>query len=158
MSIISNACIDPPYLSSQGLLLNEFWSTCTSISTEGWSPTVPERWPLRPSASDFVFWSLPNDSSPGPISTRLPSMVSTNQQPESGTIHCGFGFSCHSPTQPTGRTMMIMWVPGLLSRSTHDGAAPLDILSSLKSVSRICPDGLPLSRQSKRANMVRLAY
>jgi hypothetical protein len=28
-----------------------------------------------------------------------------NQWPDSGTTHCGFGLSCHSPTQPTGRTV-----------------------------------------------------
>jgi len=125
----------PPYFSWQGLLFTGTCSTCTIIVTQGWSPTVPERWPLRPWASGFVFWSFPNDSSPGPISTRVPSMVSTNQRPESGTIHCGFGFSCHSPTQSTGRTMTITWVPGLLSRSTQDDAAPFDMLSNLKSLS-----------------------
>jgi hypothetical protein len=28
-----------------------------------------------------------------------------NQRPDSGTTHCDFGLSCHSPTQPTGRTV-----------------------------------------------------
>ena len=28
-----------------------------------------------------------------------------NQWPDSGATHCGFGLSCHSPTQPTGRTV-----------------------------------------------------
>jgi hypothetical protein len=54
---------------------------------------------------------------------------------EIGIIHCGFGFSCHSPTQPTGRTMTIMWVPELLSRSIQDDSAPFDMLSNLKSLS-----------------------
>ncbi len=48
------------------------------------------------------FWSPPKEISPGPISTRVPSIDSTNQRPDSGTIHCGLGFSCQAPIQPTG--------------------------------------------------------
>jgi hypothetical protein len=79
--------------------------SCTVISTAGWSPIVPERWPLRPCESALQFWSSPKDISPGPNSTRVPSIASTHQRPESGTIHCGAGFSCQSPTQPTGCTV-----------------------------------------------------
>ncbi|WP_353890161.1 CxxxxCH/CxxCH domain-containing protein [uncultured Methylobacterium sp.] len=51
-------------------------------------------------------------------------MVSTNQRPESTAIHCGFGFSCHSPTQPTGRTVKVTpaWLGSILS--FHCGATP----------------------------------
>src|SRR5262249_45159378 len=47
----------------------------------------------------------PNEISPGPISTRTPSIDSTNQRPDKGMIHCGRGFSCQSPIQPTGSTV-----------------------------------------------------
>ena len=32
-------------------------------------------------------------------------MLSMNQRPDSTTIHCGAGFSCQSPIQPTGCTV-----------------------------------------------------
>ena len=32
-------------------------------------------------------------------------MLSIHQRPDSTTIHCGAGFSCHSPIQPTGCTV-----------------------------------------------------
>ncbi|RYB03302.1 CxxxxCH/CxxCH domain-containing protein [Lichenibacterium ramalinae] len=85
---------------------------------QGWSPTVPDRCPLPPR----VFWSSPIISSPGPISTRWPSMVSTNHRPVRMAIHCGLGFSCHSPTQPTGRTVKVTpaWHGSILS--FHCGA------------------------------------
>ena len=79
--------------------------SCTVISTAGWSPIVPERCPFRPSAPFVQPWSSPNENSPGPCSTRVPSMLSSHQRPDSTTIHCGAGFSCQSPTQPTGWTV-----------------------------------------------------
>jgi hypothetical protein len=124
-----------PYLKPQGRPALGSFSSCTIRFTEGWLPTVPDRCPFRPRASGLQFWSPPNDSSPGPISTRLPSIVSTNQRPESGTIHWGFGFSCHSPTQPTGWTTITTVVPGALCLSSHEGAAPGEMLWSLKALS-----------------------
>src|SRR5215469_15426722 len=61
-------------------------SNWISRSTAGSSPTTPERWPFRPLPS-LAFWSAPNAISPGPISTRCPSMDSTNQRPDKGRIH-----------------------------------------------------------------------
>src|SRR6185437_10708414 len=99
-------------------------SSCTSMRTAGSSPAVPERCPRRPRASGRQPWSSPNEISPGPISTRSPSMVTTYQRPESGTIHCGFGFSCHSPTQPTGSTLRFTVATPRCTSSCHCGAAP----------------------------------
>ena len=76
----------------------------TRSSTQGSAPICPERCP-RPPSMARVSISCPQWISPGPISTREPSCVSMNQRPDSGTTHCGFGLSCHSPTQPTGRTV-----------------------------------------------------
>ena len=49
-------------------------------------------------------------------------------------IHCGFGFSCHSPTQPTGWTTTSTVAPGVLCLSIHDGAAPSEMLCSLNAL------------------------
>jgi hypothetical protein len=84
---------------------------------------VPERCPCRPVLSGFVFWSPPKEIAPGPISTRVPSVVSTNQQPDRGTIHCGFGLPCHSPTQPTGNEAMSTVASAVARWLFHCGAA-----------------------------------
>ena len=65
-----------------------------------------------------------SENSPGPCSIRVPSMLSIHQRPDSTTIHCGAGFSCQSPTQPTGCTVKTT-VPRLRAcLSFHCGAAP----------------------------------
>ena len=64
----------------------------------------PRRWPLLP-ARAVQFWSSPSENSPAPCSMRVPSIASIHHRPDSTTIHCGAGFSCHSPTQPTGWTV-----------------------------------------------------
>src|SRR5262249_23012138 len=98
------------------------FSNWINRSTAGSSPTTPERWPFRPPAS-LAFWSAPNEISPGPISTRCPSMDSMNQRPDRGRIHCGFGFSCHSPTQPAGSTVIITVTSALVLCPCHCGCA-----------------------------------
>ena len=79
-------------------------SSCTIMRTADLLPTVPERWPRLP-LTGRVFLSSPNEISPGPISTRCPSIDLTNQRPDNDTIDRGFGFSCQSPIQPTGSTV-----------------------------------------------------
>ena len=64
-------------------------------------------------------------------------MLSIHQRPDSTTIHCGAGFSCQSPTQPTGCTVTTTveeWVSCLLF---HCGSAPPTPFSS-NSVSAHC--------------------
>ncbi len=91
-------------------------STCTSIKTAASLPTDQERCPRWPFFSR-VPWSPPKDSSPGPISTTWPSRVSTDHLPDSGMIHWGAGFSCHSPIKPGDNTRVISddcplyWLP-----------------------------------------------
>ena len=51
-------------------------------------------------------------------------MVSTNQRPVRMAIHCGLGFSCHSPTQPTGSTVKVTPAVDGSMRSFHCGATP----------------------------------
>jgi hypothetical protein len=72
-----------------------------SISTAGSPSSDPERCPFFPLII-LQPWSPPKESSPGPISTRVLSIVSTYHRPEIGTIHCGAGFSCQSPSTPGG--------------------------------------------------------
>src|SRR5918993_225924 len=84
--------------------------------------------------------------SPGPISTRVPSWVSKNQRPASGTTHCGFGLSCHSPTQPFGSTLNFTASTSPGQSRIHCGAAPPPTLSKAKPVMvqrsrRLVPSG-----------------
>ena len=51
-------------------------------------------------------------------------MVSTYHRPDSGTIHCGFGFSCQVPTHPTGWTLTRTLAGEAPRMSFHCGAAP----------------------------------
>ena len=78
--------------------------SCTVISTAGSSPIVPERWPLRPSAPAATLVLAEGQLARPHLDPRAVHR-STHQRPESGTIHCGAGFSCQSPTQPTGCTV-----------------------------------------------------
>src|SRR5215213_5762808 len=72
--------------------------------------------------------------SPGPISTRVPSCVSKNQRPASGVTHCGFGLSCHSPTQPLGSTANFTAAISPAQLRIHCGAAPCPRLSNTNPV------------------------
>src|ERR1700689_1697508 len=110
------------HLSRQGDAIGGGASNCPIMSTAGSSPTVPERWPCLPPTLR-VFLSSPKDISPDPISTRRPSIDSTNQRPDNGMIHCGFGFSCQSPIQPTGSTVMKTVAASLVLAPIHCGAA-----------------------------------
>src|SRR5471032_474506 len=103
---------------SQGEVGAGMLSNCMTISTAGASPIVPERWPRLPPTSR-QFWSPPKERSPGPISTRVPSIDSTNHRPERGMIHCGLGFSCHVPTQPMGCTVTIVVIAPLIFLLCH---------------------------------------
>src|SRR6267378_2965846 len=76
---VATAC--GPYRNTHGDGPGGAFSNWINRSTAGSSPTTPERWPFRPPAS-FAFWSAPNEISPGPISTRCPSMDWTNQRPD----------------------------------------------------------------------------
>ena len=98
-------------------------SSPVTIIVQGSLPTVPDRSPFRPSRSR-VPWSSPIISSPGPISTRWPSIVSTNHRPVRMAIHCGRGFSCQFPTQPTGSTVKVTPACVLSILLFHCGSTP----------------------------------
>src|ERR1051326_7718597 len=110
------------HLNRQGDASGGGASNCTIMSTAGSSPTVPERCPCLPPRLR-VFLSSPKDISPGPISTRWPSIDTTNQRPDNGMSHCGYGFSCQSPIQPAGSTVMKTVAGTLVLAPIHCGAA-----------------------------------
>ena len=57
---------------------------------------------VEPAGVDIL---SPMDVARTHFDTPKPFFVSIDQRPDNGTTHCGLGLSCHSPTQPTGRTM-----------------------------------------------------
>ena len=106
-----------------------------SSDAPGSSPTVPERWPLRPSR---------RRCSPGPRRTRTrpaPSRCACRPSPRptsgptAATIHCGAGFSCQSPTQPTGCTVNTTVASPRACLSFHCGSAAPTLLAARRRVS-----------------------
>ncbi len=57
-------------------------------------------------------------------------MLSIHQRPDSTTIHCGAGFSCQSPTQPTGCTVNTVVLETVSCLLFHCGSAPPTPFSS----------------------------